>query len=44
MHFDLILKVKALKPPGGTVTEKKVDWNEMELEIRPVLNTSFFYL
>ena len=44
VHFDLVLKVKALKPPGRTVTEKKVGWNKMELEIRPMINTLFSYL
>lgn len=44
VNFDLILKVKALRPPGGPMTEKKVSWNKMELEIRPVINNVFLYL
>ena len=44
VDFDFILKVKALKPPGRTMTAKKIGWNKTELEIRPMINTLFFYL
>lgn len=44
VDFDLVLKVKALKPSGRTVLEKKVGWNKMELEIRPTIITFFVYL
>ena len=44
VDFDFIRKVKALKPPGRSTTAKKIGWNKTELEIRPVINTLFFYL
>lgn len=44
VDFDFTLKAKAVKPPGRTMTAKKIGWNKMELEIRPVINILFFYL
>lgn len=44
VDFDLVLKAKALKPPGRTMTEKKLGWSKMELEIRATIITFFLYL
>lgn len=44
VDFDLVLKAKALKPSGRPMTEKKVGWNKMQLEIKPMILTSFLYL
>lgn len=44
VNFDLVLKAKVLNHPGRNLTEKNVGWSKLQLEIKPIIITSFLYL
>lgn len=44
VDFDLVLKAKTLKPSGRPMTERKVGWKKMQLEVKPMILTSSWYL